>query len=106
MCRQRTTQGQARTGFAHCGARLYAIATERGDPEKAWRRRLEAAHEATVGNEGAQARPRSQGALNPHRRGLFDAIDRKCNVEVFRLHIVGPDGSHWQESRAAIRRPA
>ena len=92
MRRERAAQREVRAGFAHRGAGLDAVATERGDPEKTSRRGIEPTHEPTVGNEGAQARPGPHRSLDPHRRGPFDAIDRNRDVEFFGLHIVRPNG--------------
>ena len=91
MRRQRAAQRKLCAGFAHRGAGLNAVATERGDPEKAPRRGIEATHQPTVGNEGTQARPGTHRALDAHRRGPLDAIDRNRDVEFFRLDIVRPD---------------
>jgi hypothetical protein len=90
-------QHQVRASFAHRCAGLNSVATERGKPEKASRRGVETSDEAAIGNEAAKASPRAHRALDPHRRGAFDAIDRHGDVEVFRLNIVRFD-------RIGIRR--
>ena len=92
MRRERAAQRQVCAGFAHRGAGLYAVAAECGHPEKTTRRRIEATHEPTVGNEGTQARPGTHRTLDPHGRGTLDAIDRHRDVEFFRLDIVRPNG--------------